>query len=236
MQTLDTIKARSQTGFANLMEKAKEPPSEVKTWGATAGGAVVGALALRALAGGIVAVVAALATPPVAMTVGAVGGGLLGWNYMRNRQSAPPPFTPPPSAASVAVKSPLSAEATFDEIVEVAGTTTATYAHPSVAFAPNVDESLVLPEKMAVVADYATGAPSTEHLAATPNDKLEVIHGIGPVYAGRLRAAGVQTFADLAALSPARVREIIGPSQYGQTLDAESWIAEALQLMTPRTE
>lgn len=234
MQTLDKIKSRSQVGLTSLIEKAQEQPAEVKTWGLTAGGAVMGALTLTVVASGVVAVVTALAAPPVALTVGAVGGGLLGWNYMRNRQSAPPPFTPPPPPTSAAVESLLAAEASFDEIPVPAETTVATYESPSVSLTPDVDESLVLPEE--APADYTSDALPTEHLTAPPLDKLEAIHGIGPVYAGRLREAGIQTFADLATVSPDRVREIIGPTQYGQTVDAESWIAEALQLMTGRAE
>lgn len=101
MQTLETVKARGQASLTNLVEKAKEQPDDVKTWGVTAGGAVVGAVALTAVSSGVLAVLATLAAPPVALAVGAIGGGLLGWNYMRDRQTTPPPFTPPPAASSV---------------------------------------------------------------------------------------------------------------------------------------
>lgn len=90
MQTVETLRSRSQTGITSLVDNAEEQPSSIKKWGVTAGSAVVGAVALKAAAGGIIALTALLMAPPVAMTLGAVGGGLLGWNYMRNRQTTPP--------------------------------------------------------------------------------------------------------------------------------------------------
>ena len=95
MQTLETMKSRSQAGLTSLVENAREQPPAIKKWGVTAGSAVVGAFALKAVSGGVVALLSTLTVPPVAMTLGAVGGGLLGWNYMRNQQMIPPPFTPP---------------------------------------------------------------------------------------------------------------------------------------------
>ncbi len=57
-------------------------------------------------------------------------------------------------------------------------------------------------------------------------DRLEVIEGIGPVYAKRLNDAGIFSFAQLAELSAARVREIIKPEEW-QKIEPESWIAQA---------
>lgn len=114
MQTLETVKVRGQASLANLVEKAKEQPDDVKTWGVTAGGAIVGAVALTAVASGVLAVLATLAAPPVALTVGAIGGGVLGWNYMRNRQTTPPPFTPP-AETSVPMDQPSVVAAPFVE-------------------------------------------------------------------------------------------------------------------------
>lgn len=142
MQNLDNLKSKGQESWHRLVETGQKPES-VALWGATAGGAVVGAVALTAAAGGILAVVATLAAPPVALTIGALGGGLLGWNYMRSRQMAPPTFTPP--AASV----PGEAEASFDEMPGVAPTAPLSYANTLVVTAPDVDESLVLDPAMA---------------------------------------------------------------------------------------
>lgn len=87
MQTLETIKSKSQETINNLVEKGKEQPEEVKTWGITVGGAVVGAVAVAAIAKGVVAILATLASPPVALTVGAVGGGIVGWNFMNSQKA-----------------------------------------------------------------------------------------------------------------------------------------------------
>lgn len=58
-------------------------------------------------------------------------------------------------------------------------------------------------------------------------DDLEVIDGIGPVFAKRLHAAGIETFAQLAELSPERIHKIIGSVRTSHMIDAEGWIAEA---------
>ena len=60
-------------------------------------------------------------------------------------------------------------------------------------------------------------------------DDLEAINGIGPVYAGRLQTAGIETFAQLAELTPDRIQEIIGSIRSGHMIEAEKWIAEARQ-------
>jgi len=41
--------------------------------------------------------------------------------------------------------------------------------------------------------------------------ELEIIYGIGSIYANRLRGVGVSDFASLAALQPAALRQILGP-------------------------
>jgi len=57
-------------------------------------------------------------------------------------------------------------------------------------------------------------------------DPLIDINGIGPVYEQRLFNAGVYTFDDLAAQSPARLRELVGAKAW-QEADTEAWIAAA---------
>jgi len=60
-------------------------------------------------------------------------------------------------------------------------------------------------------------------------DNLEVINGIGPTYARRLREAGIKTFADLTNQPPERLREITGLKTW-QAADPADWISEARQL------
>lgn len=56
-------------------------------------------------------------------------------------------------------------------------------------------------------------------------DDLTEIVGIGPVYASRLNAAGIHSFAQLARQSPERVYEILGPRS--ALANAEEWISQA---------
>jgi hypothetical protein len=58
-------------------------------------------------------------------------------------------------------------------------------------------------------------------------DDLTLINGIGPVFAQRLGAAGLLSFAQLAEAGAARVRDIIGPTRL--PINAESWVAEAAE-------
>ena len=92
-------------------------------------------------------------------------------------------------------------------------------------------ESLVEREP-AEVADI-TGVPEAEivplmedligQLSGTPERRLEEVDGVGPTYAGRLRATGVQGVRELAEMDPASVAEITGAS----TNRTERWIREA---------
>ncbi len=65
---------------------------------------------------------------------------------------------------------------------------------------------------------------------ATPKDKLDQIKGIGPVFAQRLNQAGVLTLADLAELTPERVREIVSPGKAESIINPQDWITQARQL------
>jgi len=70
-------------------------------------------------------------------------------------------------------------------------------------------------------AESATEADPESDTADSPG--VDTINGIGPTYAGRLEAAGIETVADLAAADPAEVADA------AQTSDsrAEDWIARA---------
>jgi predicted flap endonuclease-1-like 5' DNA nuclease len=65
-------------------------------------------------------------------------------------------------------------------------------------------------------------------------DPLEVIEGIGPVYAKRLNEAGIFSFWQLAGQTPERLREMIDPEDW-QKIDPESWIAQAKVMASPDT-
>lgn len=217
MQTLDGLKAKGQASLTNLMDSIKEQPDDIKVWGVAAGSAVVGAVAVNAAARGVIAILGTLTSTPVALTVGAVGGGYLGWTYLQKLQAAEADSTDTisePTVETIAVIDRSEAEQQPLAAVEEA------------PVAMETDDS--------TTPDVSTAEPVVAASADVPPpaspDDLEVIHGIGPVYASRLQSAGIQTFAQLAELSPAQVRELIEPLRSGHMIEPEKWIAEARQL------
>lgn len=60
-------------------------------------------------------------------------------------------------------------------------------------------------------------------------DDLTRIVGIGPVFQGRLQAAGIRTFARLAASSPDELRSAVAAADW-QKIEPARWIEEAAQL------
>ncbi len=62
-----------------------------------------------------------------------------------------------------------------------------------------------------------------------PDDDLEIVVGIGPVFARRLREAGVRSFAELAATDSERLLEIVRATP--GLADPDSWREQAARLM-----
>ncbi|MCX6044241.1 MAG: hypothetical protein NT075_03960 [Chloroflexi bacterium] len=91
MQNVTALKTRGQDTLSRLVEVGKQQPAEVQTWGAAAAGAVVGGLVVAASAQAVLAIVTMLAAPPVALTIGALGGGAVAWSFMQNRVSPSEP-------------------------------------------------------------------------------------------------------------------------------------------------
>jgi hypothetical protein len=88
MQSLESIKDKGQESLNRLVDLGKSQPAEVQTWSVTGGAAVAGALAVMAVAKGVLAIVGTLANPPVALTVGALAGGAIGWSFMQKSTGA----------------------------------------------------------------------------------------------------------------------------------------------------
>ena len=65
--------------------------------------------------------------------------------------------------------------------------------------------------------------------AVVAPDDLERIIGIGPVFAGRLRAAGIATYAELAAADPSRLGPLIGVTV--ERIVREDWVGQAQALI-----
>lgn len=80
-------------------------------------------------------------------------------------------------------------------------------------------------EEQAAFAPRPSRPPSHDDASADP---LQEIRGIGDVYARRLRAAGIRTFADLAALTPDEARAFARAQPW--QADAADWIEQAKEL------
>ena len=81
--------------------------------------------------------------------------------------------------------------------------------------------------------------PLINQLAKAPprpgQDRLTDIKGIGPVYAGKLYEAGIQTFRQLATMTPEELYTLISePKWRMRSINAESWIEQAAHLASQR--
>jgi len=85
MSVVTNIKEKSQSTVSGLVDLGKEQPDDVKTWGVAAAAGLAGALGIAAVTKGVLAIVATIANPFVAVPIGAVGGGALGWSYMQTQ-------------------------------------------------------------------------------------------------------------------------------------------------------
>jgi len=65
-----------------------------------------------------------------------------------------------------------------------------------------------------------------EKVVVVEREHLEDIYGIGPVYARRLRDAGIATFEQLADANPNQLVEIMKIEEW-QVADPHSWISQA---------
>jgi predicted flap endonuclease-1-like 5' DNA nuclease/ABC-type phosphate transport system substrate-binding protein/DNA repair exonuclease SbcCD ATPase subunit len=86
------------------------------------------------------------------------------------------------------------------------------------------------PEAWIAEAQVISGRSPAPIPAEIPRDPLLDINGIGPVYEQKLFAAGITTFADLAAATPEQLRDIIQPESW-QRFTPDAWIAEARRLI-----
>lgn len=100
--------------------------------------------------------------------------------------------------------------------------------------------ALLLKERAALVARIdqppvrVVEPPPPAPVAPPPPDDLKRIKGIGPVIERRLHELGVRTFADLAALTPERVKQIDEAIEFPGRIERERWIEQAKQLLAGR--
>ncbi len=82
-------------------------------------------------------------------------------------------------------------------------------------------------EEKLVAADAKVNVvDSSPQVIVKQKDDLKLIHGIGKTYERRLNKAGVQTFAEMGALTVDRVIEIVKAKQW-QATEAPSWLEQA---------
>ncbi|MEZ4769640.1 MAG: hypothetical protein R2844_14570 [Caldilineales bacterium] len=95
------------------------------------------------------------------------------------------------------------------------------------------DEAIRYRAQMAAARQSAAAETAAPPAPAAPdpvqNDDLTRITGIGPVFQSRLRAAGIHTYAQLAATDPEAVRAAAAAADW-QKIEPESWIEEAAHL------
>lgn len=80
--------------------------------------------------------------------------------------------------------------------------------------------------KAAPLAQPVMAAMSTPAVDDGHRDPLIDINGIGKRFEEKLFAAGVYTFAQLSAMAPEKIRDIIQPENW-QKIEPEKWIEEA---------
>lgn len=149
----------------------------------------------------VMALLNALPGNTVALTAGAVGGGAVGVGVTRRQVRQ--------------VQEQLHEQVSQTEAVQ--------------AEKARLQSELSIAE--ASLSKLQTQPPMPTPVPSTPatQDNLEAIRGIGRVFAQRLNAAGIYTFADLAAQSPQELRTVIGPVRSAAMVNPEAWIAEARQ-------
>jgi len=78
-------------------------------------------------------------------------------------------------------------------------------------------------------AELAAGTAQPQQKDRKKADRLERISGIGKVFKERFNEADIYTFAELASLTPERIREITQVEEW-QKIEPEDWIAQAAEL------
>lgn len=132
------------------------------------------------------------------------GALLVPWVNRRRGDAAP---TPPPVDAGGEAGPPPAPLAVWQPPVSAPVVQTPEASAPREVDAdatPVVDEPAVPAETETPTSAVTAGEP------ATRDDQFTRIKGVGPVFERRLKAAGILTFADLAAAQPETIAEIIG--------------------------
>jgi predicted flap endonuclease-1-like 5' DNA nuclease len=97
---------------------------------------------------------------------------------------------------------------------------------PAIAKAKPVAKPTVVEEPAVAATPVVSEAPAVAETPAKA-DNLELIEGIGPKIAAALTAAGIVTFADLAAADTSRLAEILQQEPNLRSADPGTWSEQA---------
>lgn len=158
----------------------------------------------------------AVIAPPT-LLAGAIGGGVLGAFHHKGLGLKPEERDRiaaelKDGKAAVGVLADYAqARAVSDKLIDLGGT----------AEVHDVTE--------AAVAEVAVAVPAVEAAEVAEGDDLTIIDGIGPEFAGALRAAGVTTFARLGEMTPEAIEGLLAKANVPLVAghDAATWPRQA---------
>ena len=87
MQTIKTWTAKGQESLTHLVDLGKQQAEQMPSWAVISSAAVVGGVAMAAVAKSALSVAGVLTFAPTSVTIGALGGGLLGWSYIQRQKA-----------------------------------------------------------------------------------------------------------------------------------------------------
>ena len=91
-------------------------------------------------------------------------------------------------------------------------------------------------KKPAKKAEPKKEAPKAEAKASDGADDLKKLSGVGPVLEEKLNAAGVTTFAQIAAWGPAEIEEFDEKLSFKGRIEREGWVEQAKKLAAGEEE
>lgn len=166
------------------------------------------------LAGKIAALFHSISANAAPLTAGAIGGGAAGVGATRYQ------VRQVKATLAEQIAQTIAAQAERSQLVQAL-----------TAAKANLDE---LQAKLATPPAQQTQSV-TQPTEQPARDSLDTIKGIGRVFAQKLNAAGIYTFADLAAQTPESLHGIIGTTRAGNMFQPADWIAQAQQIVASRT-
>ncbi|MFN8495316.1 MAG: helix-hairpin-helix domain-containing protein [Caldilineaceae bacterium] len=223
MKNLEAIRTVSQENLSRLVDLGKQQPSEVQTWGVTATAAVAGGLVMLAGAQGLLALLGALASPPVSLTVGAIGGGALGWLYMERHQEPGKTAAVKETTNSEPAPPPMVVSTTGSKMAAVETVATEMAGAPVVAQETAVPEIITDDHTVSATVDGQPEPAATAIAVATSSEAPETI--------GDLEVVVHDSILPERASEPILITPETAPE--GQTVEPPTTTATPLASVTP---